>query len=496
MGCGALTSVKASESFLTKPVLFKDRYETGPKLGKGSFGTVYLSTDLTTGEEVAVKILDPKANTDAECLAEIRVWKEVCNHNNVVRLIQVCQDSEKCWMVVMERCKGTVWDRLAKAPLWTVQDIRDDFTQILEAVQWMHDCGYLHRDIKAENVLYGGPDGRTPKLADFGLSTRYVNSSLVLYRVYGSSAYMSPEMISKQGYGRGTDVWSTGVLFYVVLNGQFPFGKASMHRQDMKAAIVDGKEPVGFTRREEESWSVMKEAAMNLVKGLLNRPDKKRLQIKQALKMPFFANELTEEELKELLVKREPSAKRREEKPKEEVVDGNEEKEKEEKKKKKPKEGKAEDGVPELEDAKQKKKSKEKAQQVQQLPSGEVRKKQLPPIVLNGQSSDAGAASGGLSPRMASRQSGSGSVYKDSIRRLAAHGFLQSSGDDGKNQASGARPNNIPGAKKAGEQKDISGHQRSQEVRGRNRHNFDNIMPNGNAEGQKIQLPSQPDDLD
>lgn len=320
MGCG--TSIK-SLSFKDTEVLFynvrpfKERYEARDRLGKGTFGTVYLATDLITGDEVAVKVLDVQAATDAECRQEIRIWKLLSCHPNIVRFIQVCRDDGGSWNVVMELCQCTVWDKILKSPQWTVQELREDTAQILQGLNHMHVRGYLHRDIKAQNILYGGPNGRTPKIADFGLSTKHPNPKVLLHRVYGSSAYMSPEMIAKHGYDTGTDVWSTGILFYVIFFGQFPFGKLSMDRSEIKLAILEGKKPAGFARRDEENRSPIKQAAVNLVRWMLARPSKARIKITDALQTPFFKMDLPQEELWDFIVKREVSQKRKEPEKKE-----------------------------------------------------------------------------------------------------------------------------------------------------------------------------------
>lgn len=479
MGCAALTGLQASDSLIAEKVPFKERYEQREKLGQGSFGTVFLASDLVTGHEVAVKVLDPKAATDTECTAEIRIWKSLCSNRNIVKLLQVCQDDEKRWHIVMERCKGTMWDRLLAYPVWTVRDIREEFSQILEGVEWIHDRGYLHRDIKAENVLYGGPDGRTMKIGDFGLSTRYSNAKAVLYRVYGSSAYMSPEMISKQGYGKGTDVWSTGVLFYVVLFGHFPFGKATMHRNEMKAAIVQGKVPTGFVDAEDqEPLSPMKSAVRDLVKRLLARPEKKRVKIEQALEMPIFEQELTSQELTEFIVKREATPKKKD-KPKEEGKNPAEAQEAEKKDAGKPAEANQE-----IKGAAEKKVA-QKAP-VQRFPSGEAVLGRDKKNAANAAFSPRNTGGGGIIATSALYRHSSGKslgsrISRDSIANLAAHGFLESG--SAVSVASGP-PVKIPGMVESSEPaqgKEGAGPKRGRSATRPEDGSFNDILP-----GQKV----------
>jgi serine/threonine protein kinase len=232
MGCGASAVTRVIEEYPS----FYEGYLPGPELGRGSFGTVLSASDKAQTQQFAVKL--QRAN--AVGIKNIKYEAELCtalqNHENIVKLHTVCQEAD-LYFFIMERCLGTFRDRLMDAPKWTIQELKTDFSQMLHGIHFLHLNRIVHRDIKAENVLYGGPDGKTLKLADFGLA-RLV-SFTPLTSVCGTTSYMAPEMLCNEGYRMPADLWSFGVLCYLTITGECPCGKSGDSKDDIKKAIMD-----------------------------------------------------------------------------------------------------------------------------------------------------------------------------------------------------------------------------------------------------------------
>lgn len=232
MGCGAGTLTQVVEEYPS----FYEGYLPGPELGRGSFGTVLSANDKAQTQQFAVKL--QRAN--AVGIKNIKYEAELCtalqNHENIVKLYTVCQEAD-LYFFIMERCLGTFRERLMDAPKWTIQELKTDFSQILHGINFLHLNRIVHRDIKAENVLYGGPDGKTLKLADFGLA-RLV-SFTPLTSVCGTTSYMAPEMLCNEGYRMPADLWSFGVLAYLTITGECPCGKSGDSKDDIRKAIMD-----------------------------------------------------------------------------------------------------------------------------------------------------------------------------------------------------------------------------------------------------------------
>lgn len=235
MGCGASTPNAFVETYPS----FYSSYDFEQQLGKGSFGIVYAGKNRISNDLVAVKVQAGKNVSKANLLYEADVWQRISGHPNIVQLFQVCQEAD-VFFYVMERCLATFKARLLDAPKWTVPEMHHDFTEILHGLSLMHKKRLVHRDVKADNVLYAGPDGKTLKLADFGL-TRILEPGNHLSSVCGTTSYMAPEMLASEGYAMPADMWSFGVLCYLTLCGESPCGKQGDARDDVKKAIASVK---------------------------------------------------------------------------------------------------------------------------------------------------------------------------------------------------------------------------------------------------------------
>jgi 5'-AMP-activated protein kinase catalytic alpha subunit len=203
------------------------RYEIGRTLGEGNFGKVKYARHLATGAHFAVKILDRNKilslRFDDQIRREIATLK-LLKHPNVVRLHEVAASKTKIYMVLEYVNGGELFDKIAIKGKISEHEGRRLFQQLIDGVSYCHDKGVYHRDLKPENVLV---DRRgNIKISDFGLSAlpQHLGNDGLLHTTCGSPNYIAPEVLQNRGYdGSLSDIWSCGVILYVMLVGYLPF---------------------------------------------------------------------------------------------------------------------------------------------------------------------------------------------------------------------------------------------------------------------------------
>ncbi|KAM3133793.1 hypothetical protein pb186bvf_014056 [Paramecium bursaria] len=203
---------------IKKPKVIDD-YEIHEIIGQGSYAVVRKAISRTTGQQFAIKmyvkerLFDPqRARSVAR---EIGVLKQ-CTHRNIIQLIKVVE-TQKYISLVMEHGGDLSLKKLSKTNL-DLMEVQRIFKQLISAVNYLHANNIIHRDIKLENVLY---NNKEIKLIDFGFATEF-NGFMNL--TYGTPSYMSPEILPPMPkYNEKSDIWSCGVLLYVLIYGKFPF---------------------------------------------------------------------------------------------------------------------------------------------------------------------------------------------------------------------------------------------------------------------------------
>ncbi|CAE8593211.1 unnamed protein product [Polarella glacialis] len=241
--CVSANAKNAPEEFPS----FHSSYKFGAQLGQGTFGSVFHAKDRSTLEKCSVKVQKGRESGDDNIKYEAELWQQL-HHPNCVGLIGIFQEAD-VFFAVMELCHCSLCDRLVDNPRWSVTEFKRDVKQMLLGIRHLHSCQIVHRDIKPQNVLYGGPDKKTLKIADFGTAHQLTSSCKMLLKTLGSVAYMAPEMLAGEGYTYSVDMWSFGVLCCTILLGQFPCGNFAMSNSDMKQAILEVEaEPRRLTR--------------------------------------------------------------------------------------------------------------------------------------------------------------------------------------------------------------------------------------------------------
>lgn len=229
-------------------VLMK-RYELGRLLGQGTFAKVYHARNLITGMNVAIKVVDKdkifKAGMIDQIKREVSVMRLV-RHPHVVELYEVMATKTKIYFVMEYAKGGELFNKITKGKL-KVDIARRYFQQLISAVDFCHSRGVCHRDLKPENLLLDENDNL--KVSDFGLSTlaesKYQDG--LLHTTCGTPAYVAPEVINRKGYdGCKADIWSCGVILFVLLAGYLPFNDSNLMEMYKKIGKAEFKFPKWF----------------------------------------------------------------------------------------------------------------------------------------------------------------------------------------------------------------------------------------------------------
>ncbi|MCD7468693.1 CBL-interacting serine/threonine-protein kinase 16 [Datura stramonium] len=264
---------------MEKKILF-GKYESGKQLGKGTFAKVFHATNLATGENVAIKVIKKEIVKSQEMMEQIKREISVMRlvrHPNIVELKEVMATKTKIF-IVMEYVKGgELFAKVAKGRL--KEDVaRKYFQQLISAVEFCHSCGVSHRDLKPENLLLD--ENENLKVTDFGLSAlpeQLLNDGL-LYTQCGTPAYIAPEIIRNKGYNGGkADIWSCGVVLFVLLAGCLPFQDANLVNLYRKIFKAEYRFP---------PW--LSTEAKRLISRILLPNPQKRISITGIMKDPWF----------------------------------------------------------------------------------------------------------------------------------------------------------------------------------------------------------------
>ncbi|GJN13497.1 hypothetical protein PR202_gb00207 [Eleusine coracana subsp. coracana] len=255
------------------------RYDLGEELGRGEFGVTRRCTDTATGELLACKSISKRrlrSSVDIEDLQrEVAIMRSMPAHPNVVRLREAFEDNEAVHLV-MEVCEGgELFDRIVSRGHYTERAAAAVMRTIVEVVQHCHKNGVMHRDLKPENFLYANTSENSPlKVIDFGLSVCFQPGDR-FSEIVGSPYYMAPEVL-KRNYGQEIDIWSAGVILYILLCGVPPFWAET--DEGIAQAIIRSK--LDF---EREPWPKVSENAKDLVRKMLDPSPYGRLTAQQVL---------------------------------------------------------------------------------------------------------------------------------------------------------------------------------------------------------------------
>ena len=262
-----------------------DIYDVKEKLGNGKFGFVKLGINKHTKEKVAIKIMNKKKmdSSDIELMrTEIEILK-ICQHPNIIRLYDIFENIDYIY-IIMEYCPGGDLFSYLEQRKFKISEERAAIimNKICEAVFYFQSYfGVIHRDLKPENVLLtSSSDDSDIRILDFGLS-KISTPNEKCTEPYGTLTYCAPEIILDEPYNKEVDMWSIGVMTYLMISGRLPFNGEDENKIAREIAF---NEP-DFNA---ECWKKVSKECISFIKQLLEKNAKKRMVIGDALKHPWF----------------------------------------------------------------------------------------------------------------------------------------------------------------------------------------------------------------
>lgn len=257
---------------------FEETYTVGKELGSGATSKVFKCVHNGTGQSWAVKIINKKVDrkvvrTEIGILLKIR-------HENVIRMKEIYETPTQILLVLELVTGGELFERIVNRGHYSEKDAALAVKEMLVAVKYLHENGIIHRDLKPENLLYENlsPDAKL-KIADFGLS-KIIGPQVTTNTVCGTPGYCAPEVVKGKMYDQRVDIWSIGVIAYILLCGYEPF-------YDEDEQVMYKKIVKGDYEFDSPYWDNITENAKDLINKLLKVDTKERLTAEMALKHPW-----------------------------------------------------------------------------------------------------------------------------------------------------------------------------------------------------------------
>ncbi|KAM5562791.1 calcium-dependent protein kinase 26 [Rosa sericea] len=267
-----------------KTANIRDLYTLGHKLGQGQFGTTYLCTEISTGSQYACKSISKRKLISKEDVddvrREIQIMHHLAGHKNIVTIKGAYEDPLYVHIVMALCAGGELFDRIIQRGHYSERKAAELTKIIVGVVEACHSLGVMHRDLKPENfLLVNKDDDFSLKAIDFGLSV-FFKPGQVFTDVVGSPYYVAPEVLLKH-YGPEADVWTAGVILYILLSGVPPFWAET--QQGIFDAVLKG-----YIDFESDPWPVISDSAKDLIRKMLSSRPKDRLSAHEVLCHPWI----------------------------------------------------------------------------------------------------------------------------------------------------------------------------------------------------------------
>ncbi len=269
---------------------FRKFYKVEETLGEGSYGKVYKVKQRTSNKVYAMKLIRKDIESEESnksFLNEIYILRKL-DHPNILKIFEFFSD-QKYWYFIMDYLpKGDLFTEICNMKYYDEYLTAKIMKQIFSCISYLNKLKIVHRDLKPENMMVASKseDDISIKLIDFGTAC-HINKDNILHAVCGTTFYIAPEVINGN-YGVECDMWSAGVILYILLCGDPPFYAKT---DDEIFKLILNSEP-DYTNGE---WKYVSEEAKDLTKKLLQKKPKKRINPLDALKHPFITKNLSNE---------------------------------------------------------------------------------------------------------------------------------------------------------------------------------------------------------
>jgi len=243
---------------------FNEVYKLGKQLGEGAFSVVKEGQNRETRESFAIKIVTKAKLSKEDEVAlkdEIDVLKDM-THKHIIRLYDVFEEPQHYFMVTEKMMGGELFDRIVQKSYYNEREARDTCEIVFSAIHYCHQKKVAHRDLKPENLLLTSEnDDSDIKIADFGFAKR-VTKPKSLTTQCGTPGYVASEILEGKPYDTQADMWSIGVIVYILLGGYPPFIESNQRTLFRKIRK-------GQYEFHEEYWGQVSEDAKDLIRNLL-----------------------------------------------------------------------------------------------------------------------------------------------------------------------------------------------------------------------------------
>jgi len=272
----------AAEEKITDSGDINNHYVVGEEIGRGSFSTVKRGKNKQTGKDFAIKCIQKKFIKMHLLEREIKIMKKL-KHDHILPLIEVFESKDSIFLVLELVTGGELFDKIVERGNYSEKDASNIVRQILGAVSYLHTQGVVHRDLKPENLLCTETEDHNIHIyvADFGLS-RVFQDREQLNTYCGSPEYVAPEVLACVPYEKAVDLWSVGVITYILLTGFLPF-------YDKNHAVLFEK-----IQNVDYNWDDCPEvspAAKHFIQHLLVKDPKRRYTAETAVNHPWIKGE-------------------------------------------------------------------------------------------------------------------------------------------------------------------------------------------------------------